>query len=129
MLRLFGKPQKIQSSAVNLANGVDAAGTILATYDGMTAVLNYSKVCDTHNFCEIQGEKGTVQFRIPSSLEEVYLIKRGQAPERIITPMVEQDMFYELQAFIDYVKNPAGLGVYHQYSVDAMRIMDDVRRG
>ena len=128
LLRLFGKPQTIKSSAVKLCNGVDAAGAFLADYDGMTAMLSYSKVCDTYNFCEIQGEQGTLQFRDPVSLKEVYLIKRGQKPERIITPVVEQDMYYELQAFIDYVKNPEGLDVHQRYSIDAMGIMDEVRR-
>ena len=128
MLRLFGRPQAIKASAVKLANGVDGAGAFLADYDGMTAMLSYSKVSDTHNFCEIQGEQGTLQFRDPVSLREVYLVKRGQEPERIVTPMVEQDMYYELQAFIDYVKNPDGLGVHQQRSVDAMWIMDEVRR-
>jgi len=128
LLRLFGKPHTIQSSAVKLSNGIDAAGTFLADYEGMTAVLSYSKVSDTHNFCEIQGEQGTLQFRDPVSLKEMYLTKRGQAPKPIITPMATLDMFYELQAFIDYVKNPKGLYIHQQYSIDAMQIMDEVRR-
>ena len=128
LLRLFGKPQAIQSSAVKLANGIDGAGAFLADYDGMTAMLSYSKISDTHNFCEIQGEQGTLQFRDPVSMKEVFLVKRGHEPERIVTPVVEQDMFYELQAFIDYVKNPEGLDIHQQYSVDAMEIMDEIRR-
>ena len=127
LLRLFGKPQKIQSSAVKLANGVDVSGAFLADYKNMTAMISYSKVSDTYNFCEIQGEQGSLQFRDPVSVKEVYLIKQGKEPERIITPMVEEDMLYELQAFIEYVKNPAGLDVHHRYSLDAMGIMDEVR--
>ena len=128
LLRLFGKPQTIQSSAVKLSNGIDGAGAFLAGYEGMTAMLSYSKVCDTYNFCEIQGELGNLQFRDPASLKEVYLTKRGQEPERIITPMAEPDMLYELQEFINYVKNPEGLDIHHRYSVDAMGIMDKVRQ-
>ena len=128
LLRLFGKPLKIQSSAVKLANGLDAAGAFLADYDGMIADISYSKVSDTYNFCEIQGERGTLQFRDPSSLKEIYLIMRGKAPERIVSSSIEQDMFYELQAFIDYVKNPERAEVHQRNSIEMMQIMDEVRR-
>ena len=128
MLRLFGLPQKIQSSNVSFSNGYDAAGVILATYADMTAVLNYSKVCDTQGFSEIQGEKGILQFRQPSHLKEVYLTNRGGKTERVITDAVEQDMLYELQAFIDYVKNPEGISAHHGYSLEVMKIMDVARR-
>ena len=37
-------------------------------------------------------------------------------------------MLYELQAFIDYVKNPDGISVHHGYSRDTMKIMDEARR-
>ena len=128
MLRLFGLPQKITSSKVLLANAYDAAGVILADYDDMTAVLNYSKVSDTQGFSEIQGEMGTLQFRQPSHLKEVYLTKRGGVTERITTNAVEQDMLYELRAFNDYVKNPNGISVHQGYSTQAMKIMDEARR-
>ena len=128
LLRLFGMPDKIQSSAVKFTNGYGAAGAFLAGYENMTAVVSYSKVSDTHNYCEIQGEEGTIQFYDPVSMKEVYLIKRGKERERIVTEMVEKDMFYEIQAFINYVKNPAGLEVHHKYSIDVMTVMDEVRR-
>ena len=128
MLRLFGSPKKIQSSNVSLANGYDAAGVILADYEDMTVVLNYSKVSDTQGFSEIQGEKGTLQFRQPSHFKEVFLTKRGGMTERVSIDSVEQDMLYELQAFIDYVKNPVGLLTQHSYSQEAMKIMDEARR-
>lgn len=128
LINLFGKPKKIQSNTVKLVNGFDASGTFIADYDSMTASVSYSKVSDTYNFCEIQGEEGTLQFRAPSTLEEVYLVKRGQSPERIITPMVKNDMIYELRAFINYVYNPNGLDVHHRYSLETMNIMDEVRR-
>jgi len=128
LLRLFGKPNMVQSGTVKLSNGYDATGSFIADYGHMIADVSYSKITDTYNFCEIQGEEGTLQFRDPSNLEEVYLHKRGQAPERIITPMIKQDMIYELQAFINYVKNPAGLGTHHHYSLETMNLMDEIRR-
>ena len=128
LLRLFGMPDKIQSSGVNFTNGYGAAGAFLAGYETMIAVVSYSKVSDTHNYCEIQGEEGTIQFYDPVSMKEVYLIRRGKERERILTEMVEKDMFYEVQAFIDYVINPAGLETHHKYSLDVMTVMDEVRR-
>ena len=128
MVRLFGLSESIQSSKVLLSNGCDAAGVILAEYADKTVVLNYSKISDTQGFSEIQGEKGSLQFRLPSNLKEVYLTKRGSKTERIITGAVEKDMLYELQAFIDFTKNPEGMSVYHGYSLDALKIMDEARR-
>jgi len=128
LLEFFGKPKRIQSSTVKLSNGFDALGSFIASYDDMVAEVCYSKVSDTYNFCEIQGEEGTLQFRDPSTLEEVYFIKRGLSPERITTPMIKQDMIYELQAFINYVSSPDGLDIHHNNSLDVMNIMDEIRR-
>ena len=128
LLRLFGKPKKIQSTTVKLSNGYDALGSFIASYDNMSAVVSYSKVSDTNNLCEIQGEDGMLQFKEPSNLEEVYLIKSGQPQQRITTPMIKQDMVYELQAFINYTRNPNGIDIHHNYSRDGMSIMDEVRK-
>jgi len=126
--RLFGEPLRIQSSAVKLKNGIDVTGAFIADYTKMMANISYSKVSDTHNFCEIQGEQGTLQFRDIASLNEIYLTKRGCITECIFTPMVEQDMLYELQTFIKYTKNQTGLDVRNHSSISVMRIMDEVRR-
>jgi predicted dehydrogenase len=128
MLKLFGNPKDMQSNTVKLKNGFDALGSFIADYGDMTVTTSYSKVSDTHNFCEIQGEKGTLKFRDPSTLNEVYLIKRGQPPEQIVTPMVEQDMLYELQAFINYVRNSDGLDAHQHYSIETMKVMDTIRK-
>ena len=128
MLRLFGPPKKIHSCKVSLANGFDATGVILADYEDKIVMLNYSKVSDTLGLSEIQGEKGILQFKQPSNLKEVYLTKRGGKTERIVMDAVQQDMMYELQAFINYVKNPEGLSVHQGYSLEVMKIMDEARR-
>ena len=44
LVRLFGMPKKIIADSLLLSNGVEGAGTILASYDGMQAELLYSKI-------------------------------------------------------------------------------------
>ena len=43
-----------------LSNGVEGAGTILASYDGMQAELLYSKITNNRLPSQIQGEDGTL---------------------------------------------------------------------
>ena len=128
LLRLFGKPDKIQGSAVKLSNGIDAAGGFIASYNEMCATVGYSKISDTYNYCEIQGEHGTLRFREPSDLREVYLTKRGAETEHLVTPMIQQDMIYELKAFISYVKDVSDLETYHNNSIAVMEILDEIRK-
>jgi predicted dehydrogenase len=127
LLQLFGFPDDISSSAVKLSNGVDAAGAVVCEYDGMVADISYSKVCDTYNRCEIQGEKGTLSFTDPATLSDITLNLRKQPPKKIAAPMVKQDMIFELEAFIKCVKTGHDYEIQQKNSVETMRMMDQVR--
>lgn len=76
LLRLFGKPGRIFADCVKLRNGIDGAGAILAVYESMTAELLYSKVSDSCNPCEIQGEEGIICFDNVITLQGMRLIRR-----------------------------------------------------
>jgi predicted dehydrogenase len=145
LLRLFGKPRGIQAAGVQLSNGFDAAGTFLASYEGMTADVHYSKVADAYNPSEIQGERGSVSIRDMVTLDGLTLTRRegkpeSKAPASLAAPIMvprgkaagpNGDMIYELEEFIRIVQaGPADpvLALQHQYSIDAMGILDTVRK-
>jgi predicted dehydrogenase len=128
LLQLFGKPTRIQSSAAKLSNGVDAVGACVCEYDGLIAEISYSKVCDTYNKCEIQGEKGTLSFKDPATLADISLVMRKQPPEKIDAPVAEHDMIYELEEFIKCAENGADFMTHQQFSIDTMQLMDEIRK-
>lgn len=129
LLRLFGMPQSTQSACVKLHNSIDASGTILASYEGMTAELLYSKVSDSHNACEIQGEKGSIYFNQISTLQEISVIMRGEKqPTPVVTAMHENDMLYELSTFIRLAQSNGDPSAYWNDSLNAMRLMDLTRK-
>lgn len=62
LLDIFGLPDKISSQCSKLASGVDACGDVLLSYDKqdlqLQAVVSHSKVSNSINSCELQGELG-----------------------------------------------------------------------
>jgi predicted dehydrogenase len=130
LLRLFGKPRQIRSACVKLHNGVDGSGTILASYDAMTAELQYSKITDSGNGSEIQGEDGNLCFRDIISLEEMYLLRRNGERVSLEFPREKADMLYELGEFIRLARTGpdfAGARPHRRCSLDALEILDTVR--
>ena len=69
-LGLFGAPQSLRAAAVQLANGADGAGTILACYEDKLAELLYSKITDGCLPGQIQGEQGTCLLYTSPSLSD-----------------------------------------------------------
>lgn len=129
LLRLFGIPKKVQGSCVKLKNGIDGSGTILAHYDDLIAELIYSKISHSAMCSEIQGEKGSIKLGALNALRELHLYHPNDANGiSIAPPMEENDMIYELRAFIQMAETGASAGEYHQISLDAMEIMDEVRK-
>ena len=55
---LFGKPEKILADSLFLENGVDGAGSVIASYGDKQAEIIYSKITDSKLPTQIQGENG-----------------------------------------------------------------------
>lgn len=60
LITLFGAPNRVQSQAMMLESGVDGQGSVLLDYDGMDAVVTYSKISNSHLPSEIMGELGSI---------------------------------------------------------------------
>lgn len=103
---LFGEPNQIISDALMLENGCDAAGTAILKYNGMSIVLNYSKVGQTYSYSEIIGDKGTLMFSSVSQLTDMYF-KHKEFTESIIPEDVSRDVIMsgEIKFFIKICKS------------------------
>ncbi|MDR1373552.1 MAG: hypothetical protein LBJ24_01135, partial [Treponema sp.] len=145
LLRLFGRPRRIQAAGIKLSNGFDAAGTFLVSYENMTADVHYSKVADSYNPSEIQGEEGSVSIGDLVTLNGITLTRRegkpeSKAPVSLAEPLAvplgkaadaNGDMIYELEEFIRIVEagpTSPDLALQNRYSLDAMEILDTVRK-
>jgi scyllo-inositol 2-dehydrogenase (NADP+) len=128
MVMLFGAPKKISASGYFLKNSIDAYGTVLADYDGMSAQLLYSKVNFSFAPNEIQGEKGCLLFE-PLSVPRRLKIRYNNGEEEILESEFEdQDMYYELNCFIECIKNGTGAEKWNADTRTEIQVMDEVRR-
>ena len=101
---LFGKPNKILSTASLLDTGADVAGSSILSYDDFNVTLNYSKASDTVNTCEICGELGQLLIDQPSQPQRISFIERktGKHTELGIAP--KENFSYEIAEMINQIK-------------------------
>ena len=127
--RLFGKPHTVKSQSFLLSNGFEGGGTVLLSYDGFTASVNYSKVCDSATPSFIIGEKGAITIDRISEPRRVTVKMRGEE-ERVLALDAHgapDNMFYEIDAFCTFVAAHDMQNV-SDVSRDTLFIMDEVRR-
>jgi len=130
VVRLFGAPKSIKANGVMLESGVDGAGSLLLEYEGMEAVIAYSKITYSTAPCEIQGEDGNLVFDKMSEPESVERRTRQGEVESLTRTQSEHTMRYEIEAFVELVRrgeteSPVNS---HEVSLATMRIMDEARR-
>lgn len=101
--RLFGMPSRVQADSVFLANGFEGEGTLLLSYPGMQALIEYSKITNSVPGSVIEGEKGYVTFDRISGMTEIRLCLRGKDPEVIALNPVDNNMTYELDYFAEKI--------------------------
>ncbi|HZG86630.1 Gfo/Idh/MocA family oxidoreductase [Paenibacillus sp.] len=130
IVRMFGAPKSVKANGVMLESGVDGAGSLLLQYEGMEAVVAYSKITHSTVPCEIQGEDGNLVFDKMSEPETVeWRNRRGEA-ETLTRPQSEHTMRYEIEAFMELVRRGATESPVnsHEVSLATIRIMDEARR-
>jgi len=127
---LFGKPKRIQASAFMLESGVDGQGSILLSYDGFDAVIQYSKISNSYLPFEIQGEDGSFILNRVSDPDQVTLRLRSGETRDLSQPTIEHDMYYEIEHFITLIEGQKTESPINSFenSMAAMEIMDEVRK-
>lgn len=127
---LFGKPNRIQATGTLLESGADGQGTILLSYNEMEAVVMYSKISESTQPSEIQGELGSIVIDKISGPQAVDIYYRDGVRESL---SVEQDMppmYYETKEFIKLIHQGKIESDKNSFanSLVAIEIMDEARR-
>lgn len=126
----FGAPLEIKANGLKLSSGADGEGSLLLRYDDMEAVVLYSKITDSFAPSEIQGEDGCILIEQISQPSRVTVRYRDGRVEDISEPQSELTMKYELQAFVDLVRE-GGMESdinSHERMLAVLDVMDEARR-
>ena len=94
---LFGKPQKIQASALLLESGVDGSGSVLLDYGDFSVTIDHSKISNSVLESEIQGEQGSLVIEHIAQCKRVRLCKTETS--ELTLPQHENSMCYEAEFF------------------------------
>lgn len=128
MIALFGKPDTVISSSLKLSNGVDGAGTILLEYEEMQGELLYSKITNSKVPSQIQGENGSMVIQEIQNPEIVTIYYKNGETEQLDIPKVDNNMFYETEAFIRLIEEKEFNHDYLKNSLMEIELMDEVRK-
>ncbi|MRX72397.1 oxidoreductase [Bacillus lacus] len=130
LVALFGRPDKIQASGHLLSSGVDGEGSILLSYQGMEAVVMYSKISNSALPAEIQGENGNLLIDKIHTPEKVEIHYRNGEVENLTVKQEKHPMFYEVKEFIDCIlqgKQQSDLNSFHT-TMAAAEIIEEARK-
>ena len=96
---LFGKPAKVQASGVVLDSGVDGHGDAIFSYPEFNVILSHSKVSDSHQPSEIQGENGSIIIDHIAECTKVTIEYRDGRTEELSVEQADNSMSYEAEEF------------------------------
>lgn len=130
IVALFGKPNRIQASAVMLASGVDGQGSVCLGYDDMDAIVMHSKIANSFLGSEIQGENGNIVIDQISTIGKVEVVDKNGNREDISKDQLEESMYYEVKEFIELIETNKLESVTntHQLSLTVMEILETARQ-
>lgn len=125
---LFGMPKTVTAHSIFLENGMEAMGTVVASYEGMLAEVLYSKVTDSAQPSEIQGENGSMLIQSIQDPCKLMLNFRDGSSEVITLGEGEPDLCHEIRAFIEMVCKRQQPEPYQAITTIQMQILDQVRK-
>lgn len=127
---LFGKPKSVKATAYMLESGVDGEGSIILEYEDMDAVVMYSKISNSSLPVEIQGENGNLVLDRVSDPSSITFVPRGGKAVDLSLPTIEQDMYYEIEHFIQLIEENKIESPINSFttSLTTMEIMDEARK-
>ena len=129
---LFGRPDDLGARFITLDNGFEAAGDISMYYRSrkMLANVQYSKLNNSKNRIELQGERGSMLIGDVISLEEV-VIEYDTGEREIVYPATvgrEGDMVYEINDFNAMVAGKLGWQSFFDEAILTAELMEEARR-
>lgn len=136
LVRLFGAPKNVKAFSTKLSNGFDGSGIVLMEYEDMTAEAVYSKIAVSVTPSVLQGEDGSIMIDYISKPESVSLRLRESARDTLTGGTIEKlpytpaknNMIFEIQEFLKLIEKKEVDHKYLKYSLDTIRVLDEVRR-
>ncbi|SFC71704.1 Predicted dehydrogenase [Bacillus sp. OV322] len=130
MVALFGRPIQVIANGLLLETGVDGEGSAMFKYSEMDAVIMYSKITDSSLPSEIHGEEGTIIIDRISTQDKIEFHSRSNLKEDISAEQNKHTMFYEIQEFINLIKNGKHESDKNTFenSLITMEILDEIRK-
>ena len=113
---MFGMPNTVKATASYFENGADKSGAAVFGYDGLTAVLSYSKAGQSAVGSEIVGDKGTVKIGSVSQYADISLVKNVKETKLWGCPSRDEIMGDEAIKFADYIENKNTENDYREVS-------------
>ena len=107
-LDLFGRPERIDGTAVFHEGGADAAGSCQLRYPDKVVTLTYSKTAQSRIGSEILGDEGTLVIDSISQLTGMRLIRPDGTEERLIGERSKAELMSgEAAAFRRFIETHA----------------------
>lgn len=104
-LALWGEPDAVHASASLLNNGVDAHGSVIMQYGDFDITLWHSKVSDSVNQSEIQGELGLLLIdRIADCMQISWQPRKGEV-QQFGEIQHNNNLIYEANDFARLIAN------------------------
>lgn len=128
MVRLFGRPEKVVSESVFLANGMEGIGTALLRYPSMLGEIQYSKITQGTLPSQIQGEAALMLIDAIQDTRRIELVYRDGSKQEYRIEKEANNMFYEVEEFARLVRTNCVEHEYRDSSLAEMEVMDEIRR-
>lgn len=134
MVLLFGKPERITASSIFLSNHMEGMGTVLMDYGTMVGEARYSKITNSSQPSEIQGEDGTMLIWQIQDTRKIQILYRNGSLETYEIAKEDNNMYYEALRFVNLIEmERGGNGVdelvhsHQRGSLLEMEVMDQIR--
>ena len=126
---LFGYPNNIKAQATLLDSGVDGCGSALLEYDSYSVTIDHSKITESNQLSEIQGEQGSLLINHVGECLQVFH-KDNQTAEQIelTEKQAENSMSYEVIAFVKQINTGEINKEIEQRSLQTASIINEIRR-
>lgn len=140
LVALFGRPSKVWGNlhTITTSEGIsDVHGTANLSYDGMDAVLTWSKVYDSFQPTEIAGEAGNIILDAIHVARNAEIVPhaaptsgQGPLPGRVMIGdgLPYSEYYYEFKEFIDLLEQGRTESSFNslETSLIALEVMDEL---
>ncbi|MEM6160233.1 Gfo/Idh/MocA family oxidoreductase [Erwinia sp. P6884] len=127
-IALWGEPASTIANASLLESGVDAHGTVVMDYGDFDVTLLHSKVSQSVNTSEIQGEDGSLLIEQIAECQRITFVPRSGKPQDLSQPQHINTMLYEAETFAKLIEgnqvDHAGLA----RSRSTAKLLTEIRR-